>query len=332
MNYVDRLNDSVLLGVNFLHSNQLSYGEFKSFKSSDKSMVQSNQCLTSSPYITTFILQSISFIKEYKKIDEMVEKSLQFLLESIETPGVWRFYNRNNKIVSYKDGFFRKINIGIVPDLDDTACSSHCLKANKIIFPDNKQLFYSNKTLQDIFHTWFLKEKTLIGEQDYIPHTNNICCGVNANIVMYLGDCIETQGAIKYINDVVAKGYESKESIYFPNIFVFYYLISRAYYQGVYSLEESRNQIICKILYYLDSNQYNMDIVSIILSITSLMNFNSFSSPLRKWIDVIINSQSADGSWQISSFFIDASNHYGSKELTTAIALEAISRSTTICT
>jgi hypothetical protein len=323
---IDERQSAVLSGVNFLCKSQLSYGEFQTLQSVNASMSEAKACWASSPYITTFILHSLSFIKGYSAVDNMIKKSVKFLQEEMEMPGVWRFYTRQNRKIVYVNGNFRKVDLGIVPDFDDTACVSNALKSNGVDFPDNRRLFYNNQTPEGIFFTWLLSDTSLIREKDYCPPYNNICCGVNANILLYLGDIQETSEAVNYINDVIANNKQVDESAYFPNPFVVYYLISRAYSSGLYSLEPSRKCIVKKIACYLLNEQQTFDTMTVILAVASLLNFNHFTAEFSKWVDWIVEAQSNDGSWPLASFFIDTNNHYGSKELTTSVALEVISK------
>jgi hypothetical protein len=323
------LDAAMQKGVIFLHSQQLSYGEFDTKISSESSMENSNSSLASSPYITTFILHSISFLKKSFLVSEIIDKSIKFLFEDMDKYGIWRFYPENNRKIIYRDGKFIKFDMRIVPDLDDTACASYSLKSNHIYFPDNSELFYKYKTVEGTFQTWFIDDEKLLRKQDYIPPFNNICCGVNANVLMYLGDNLNTKKTSNYINEVIIFDKELENSSYFPNVIILYYLISRAYSKGVYSLELSRDRINEKILYYLNSHQsfLDLDIVSVIFAIASLLNLNRFTGDLNKWIDMIIDYQNVDGSWPIASFFIDTNkNHYGAQELSTAVALEAIAK------
>lgn len=313
-------------GVKFLYKSQLSYGEFQTLQSTNALMSQARVCWASSPYITTFVLYSLSFIKGYSIVESMIEKSINFLQEEMEVPGVWRFYTKQNRKIEYINGSFRKVHLGIVPDFDDTACASYTLKSNGIHFPDNKALFYSNKSSEGVFLTWLLSDTSLIREKDYCPPHNNVCCGVNANILLYLGDTRKTSKAVKYINNIITDDKQLDKSAYFPNPFVIYYLISRAYSSGLYSLEPAKKCIVEKIAGYLN-DQEALDMITVVLAVASLLNFNQFKSEFSKWVDWIIKAQCSDGSWPAASFFIDTNNYYGSKELTTAIALEVVSKS-----
>ncbi len=326
MNHLAHWNTSLLHAINFLYCNQLNHGEFETKVSPESSMTKSKSCPASSPYVTTFILYSISSIRGDLKVDDMIKKSLDFLLNTMEEHSTWRFYSKNNSKIIYMNGLFRRIDMRLAPDLDDTACASHALKLNNIDFSDNQALFYESMATEGVFPTWLLIRESLLEEQDNVPLYNNICCGVNANILLYLGDSSKTKDTSDYINNVIVCGKEAQSCDYFPNSFAFYYLVSRAYASGAYSLEPSRNNIAEKILRSLNTSQYPSDIFSIILAIASLLNFGKFTHELTEWIEIIIDTQSADGSWPTKSFFVDTTNHYGSQELTTAIAIEAIAK------
>jgi hypothetical protein len=320
-------NLAILKGVSFLHSSQLSYGEFDMCISTKSSMNESNSCLASSPYITTFVLNSISFVEKSHLVHEIVDKSVRFLSASMEKHGTWRFYSENNRKTIYRNGNFTTINMGIVPDLDDTACASYSLMSNKVIFPDNHELLYRYRTPEGSFKTWIIDEKDLIRKNDYIPPLNSVCCGVNANILMYLGDNLKTEKTSDYINRIILYDKEAEGNCYFPDIMVLYYLITRAYSKGVSSLESSRKAIASKISHHIRYDPCYSDIGAIIFAVAALLNIDQFADDHTKWIYDILEAQDADGSWPITSFFVDASNnHYGAKELTTAIALEAVSK------
>ncbi|NJR32746.1 MAG: hypothetical protein HC778_07970 [Chamaesiphon sp. CSU_1_12] len=101
--------------------------------------------------------------------------------------------------------------------------------------------------------------------------------------------------------------------------------MSRAYAEGAVSLEVSLPYLINKTINYLETTP--LEPASVIFAIASLLNLDRFTTKYNKFIDLIVDAQAEDGSWPITSFFIDnESNHYGSKELTTSFALEVLSR------
>lgn len=327
-NEFEALDVSIFKGVDFLYFSQLKYGEFKTLVSPKANMKEYYQCPASSPYITTYVLYSINFLK-HQKVIEMTRKALNFLQEELEEPGVWRFYTRVNRKVRYCNGQFVRDKLGIIPDLDDTACASYALKDNQITFCDNSQIFLDFKNKQEIFYTWVLKNPKHQCEEDptvYIPPYNNTCCGVNANILLYLRESADTKGICSYLNDIVANGKEMQHSAYFPSKIVLYYLLSRAYFNGAKSLEISIDLIVNRIVSSQGSNSYYREPLSTALAVCTLLNFGRFIPLIHDAISSIVSSQNINGSWARASLFIDSANYYGSEELTTAICVEALTK------
>ncbi|MEH1910887.1 MAG: hypothetical protein V7L05_15170 [Nostoc sp.] len=324
---INILDIAISNGIDFLYSNQLNCGEFKTLKSSTQQMNSCYHLHASSPYITTFVLYSLSFLS-HSKVTEMTQKSLNFLIKELEEPGVWRFYSQNNRKIKYYNGRFLRDEVGIIPDLDDTACASYALKSNTINFSNNQAILLNQRNEEGIFYTWFLDDYQYELEQKssvYLPPYNNICCGVNANILLLLGENEATKSVCHYLNNIVVNEQEKYHCAYFPNIFVFYYLLSRAYFNGVRSLNQAKNIIVDKIMSDQIKNYLQVPL-SNALAICTLFNFGYFTYQVNDWINRIIYKQKLNGSWSRYSFFIDAKDHYGSEELTTAICLEALTR------
>jgi hypothetical protein len=309
-------------GINFLYSNQFLHGEFETLVSPDQNMNLSYECPVSSPYITTFILYSISFIRS-QKVAAITHRALTFLIEEIEEPGVWSFYTKKNRKLKYHNGKFIKDKINISPDLDDTACVSYALKINKVLFKNNQLIFLNQRNQEGIFYTW-LVENNINKSQPNLY--NDVCCGVNANILLYLGQNKFTNDVCSFLNKILKNEKEMSYSIYFPNRFVIYYLVSRAYFNGVYALKESKDIIINKILSRQEYDYEPQDNLSKAFAICTLLNFDYFSQKINVWMQCIIDTQKLNGSWEKASFFKDFRNYYGSEELSTAICLEAIAR------
>ena len=93
-------HESITLGVNFLFSHQLPYGEFKVYACPDREMDQ-NCYFDSSVFTTAQIIYCLNFI--YNPIvDEMIKKSRSFLSEELVGPGLFQYYSsRNSKKLSF---------------------------------------------------------------------------------------------------------------------------------------------------------------------------------------------------------------------------------------
>ncbi len=324
----ERLKTSISKALDFLYTNQLPYGEFKTCASTNPQM-QGSCRFDSSLFITSFVLYSISFVDD-QKANEMTKKALNFFLEEMEGPGVWRYWTSRNH---------KKID----PDLDDTACVSYALKANNVPFKSNLETILANRNEAGIFYTWLIDSK----------EANDIDCVVNADVLLYLGENENTKAACDYLNNIILNGKEDNCGKYCisPDNFSFYYVFSRAYFNGVFCLAKSRDSIIDRIIPLQRSDGSFGSVLSTALAACTLLNLKYDGEQLTKAIEYIINSQAEDGSWQKQAFYIGPNRvtvtregeklifklvpisamplpvlYYGSEELTTAICIEALAK------
>jgi hypothetical protein len=66
--------------------------------------------------------------------------------------------------------------------------------------------------------------------------------------------------------------------------------------------------------------------LSTALAICALLNFGSTSGAIHRGARFLLGAQADDGSWPCQSMFLGAGRYYGSKELTTAICVEALAK------
>ncbi len=324
----DVLDLRVSNGLEFLAQNQMLNGAFNTYVSLDKNM--ENQCYryhNNSSFITTYILYSISFLGN-RTVESITKKALVFFIQQMKNPGLWRFFT-SEKRVTYFESLVGD-TIGLVPDLDDTACVSHALMRNNIPFDSNTKFFLKNRNEQGVFYTWLLDKSSWKDEKDttvyIVPSKNDICCGVNANILLYLGENNDTKSVCDYLNGIILNNEEENCNLYYPDQITFYYLLSRAYFNGVYSLGKSKKLIISRIKSIQKDDGTVGDVLSTALAVCTLFNFADFDPNVSQAIKYIINAQAENGSWQKIGFFLDAYRYYGSEELTTAICIEALIR------
>ncbi len=295
ISFNQELNHSINLGIDFLYNAQLKDGEFSTYSCSEKEMI--NCYYDSSPFVTTFVLYSINEINNSKTI-EIKEKALNFLLNEQEN-GLWSYWTKKNENKLYYD-------------LDDTSCSSFILKQNNIIFQDNIPLIKNNKNNESLYYTWI----------DPIRFENDIDCAVNVNILLYLQE--NDFHVCSYINNAIKNNENC--SIYYPDKFALYYLVSRAYANNITCLNQTKEKIISEILSKYKQNKNFENSLQTALIINTLMNFGyNDKKILEPIIDDLIKNQNKNGSWNKSSFYIQPESiHYGSEELTTAISIEAL--------
>ncbi len=326
-----KLEMSIFKAIDFLSQNQLDDGEFPTYEDSFEKLSK----FDSSPFATSLILYSLNFLvsdDSNNKVKQIIDKGLKFLIQERELGDLWRYWSSKNEK-----------HTKIPPDLDDICCISYILKINNISFNKNIGLILGNRNKDGIFYTWILPRsmrsillnlitfgKALSNSEEFWQRTekDDVCCVVNSNVLLYLGETTKTQKSIKYLLDVVYKGNEEENTEFYAHKLSFYYMFSRAYYNGVKSLGTAKNLLINKILQFQKSDGSFGDELLTALAICTLINFNYVSPALSKAINFILDTQKEEGYWKRLAMFggKHTQHFFGSEALTTGFCLEALAR------
>ena len=322
-----KLEMSIVKAIYFLSQNQLDDGELPIYEESSN--------FDSSPFATSLILYSLSFLthENYKnKVKTIIDKGVQFLVQEMELGGLWRYWSSKNDKHTM-----------IPPDLDDICCISYVLKMNNIPVPKNTDVILDNRNQEELFYTWILPRSiksltlNLITFGKSLSHSeklwqqtekDDICCVVNANVLLYLGETPQTQKSLEYLIDVVLVGNEEEYSAFYSNKLSFYYMLSRAYFNGVTSLGVVKIPIVTKVLNLQQTDGSFGDELLTALAICTLLNFNHVVPNLEKAIEFLLKTQKVDGSWQRIPMYGGqlGKNFFGSEALTTGFCVEALAR------
>ncbi|MGB6295605.1 MAG: UbiA family prenyltransferase, partial [Rivularia sp. (in: cyanobacteria)] len=326
-----KLEMSIVKAIDFLSQNQLDDGEFPTYEDSFEKLSK----FDSSPFATSLILYSLNFLasdNSNNKVKQIIDKGLKFLIQERELGDLWRYWSSKNEK-----------HTKIPPDLDDICCISYILKINNISFNKNIGFILDNRNKDGIFYTWILPRsmrsillnvitfgKALSNSEGVwqAAEKDDICCVVNSNVLLYLGETTKTQKSIKYLLNVVYKGDEEENTEFYVHKFSFYYMLSRAYYNGVKSLGTAKNLLINKILKFQKSDGSFGDELLTALAICTLINFNYVSPALSKAINFILDTQKEEGYWKRLAMFggKHTQHFFGSEALTTGFCLEALAR------
>jgi hypothetical protein len=331
---VDRapLRESIDSALGFLRSEQTPHGEFNTY------MVLSQTpddpgVLDPSPFTTSHVLYCLSFLKD-GSAREMTNRALEFLTAEAESPGVWRFWTSRHPRF-------------IPPDMDDTCCASYAFKIHSRA-PDNTKLILAHRDSKGLFRTWLIppyravprfprfslsswreRSKREVFFRDTEADPDDVDCVVNANAILYLQERKETRAAIKYLCDVIANNREEACDKWYLSRFAVYYMISRAYHSGVLALGPTRDKIVRLTIDSLAERGSASKSLEIALAACTLMNFGSAGEPLTRAIELLLQEQDSTGHWARCPFYYGGPKkvfNWGSRELTTAICLEALAR------
>ncbi len=335
---LDDLDASIECGLDFLQRSQLRTGEFKVYMSTDNSL-EKDCVVDSSPFPTALIAYSLGF-SDSPKARAMLTGMMQFFLGEMERPGLWRYWTREHQYHNT-----------IPPDLDDIACISAVLRQHGIDFPTNLKLIMANRNPQGLFYTWLTPRWPLPLDFTYWrvvfrqwlnplknyyfwklneSAPNDIDCVVNANVLFYVGENLNTQPVIDYLIDIVRRQEESCCDKWHLNRFTFYYTISRNFHAGIRAFAVVRDEIVDKILAAANSDgSIGDNALETALAICSLLNWNSVTPELVRAVRFLLAEQRPTSDWPRDVLYYGGPKRYygwGSEGLTTGFCLEALLR------
>jgi hypothetical protein len=297
-----QLAPAVRRGLRFLQDNQLPYGEFRTYASPSPDLDVTY--FDSSVFVSTFVVYSIMDI-DCPWVTTMIDRAISFLAREMKGSGMFEYYASRN---------VRSIG----PDLDDTACASVALQGiHPHVADGNIGRFLANRDEAGRFYTWVGGAKV----------ENDVDSVVNANVVLYLGDRDETEGACRYLVDTIESNREGDSYRYYLEDTTLYYAVSRAFARGASSLGGARTAIIESVLRRgRDDGSFGNELATA-CAVCALANFEySGITRLRSAARYLEGQQGVDGSWRRVAMHCQPGTYYGSEELTTALCLEALTR------
>ena len=131
------------------------------------------------------------------------DRARSYLLSKIEYPGVWRYWN------------------WLPPDLDDTSVCTHVVGSHVwLALGRTLPNIFRKRDEQGRFLTWLVKG-------DDSSDWDDIDSVVNANVVFWLKDHPQTEGAQRWLRSLIIEEREVGSSWYYPNPMDLYAALSR---------------------------------------------------------------------------------------------------------
>jgi hypothetical protein len=323
--------------VNYFRERQLPNGEFATLLVADDDL--SNVYFDSSPFHTTFVLYALLHA-DRGLVQHMVSKAVSFLRSETEFGGVWRYWSTQQ----YK-------HARLPPDLDDTACVSYALKSAGGYRPKNDWAFLSNRDAEGRFKTWIVptprngwnpwfRFARFIGDYQARRRTRHIPIPqpedqrwivlyiepddvdpvVNANVLLYLGERLQTRAALDYVIRTVLD--DSFSSLYYDDPLVFYYAVARAYRESCPRLGTVGDHIVARITERARRPE-ELNPMQAALALSALLTYAPESPLTTGLLDRIMSTQRIDGGWDPEFFYCKL---WGGEDITTAFCLEVLSR------
>ncbi|MDB5696444.1 MAG: hypothetical protein JWN21_1987 [Sphingomonas bacterium] len=330
------IRDAIGRGAEFLSGAQLASGEFQVFTSTDPEMKEG--CAPDpSIFPTALIAQSLAVVDEAAAA---LSGALDFLLAEMDGDGLWRHWPRAHP-------YHRQLP----PDLDDTSCAASALQAGGRVFPDHRALLLANRDARGLFFTWLTPRARWAGAAHarvalhqlrhpltlflFFQRTSaaprDVDSVVNANCLFHLGDHQGSEAIVEHLLAVLRAGAERDCDKWYDNPFAIWYFFSRA----LAGRSEEAGRIVVERL----ANAAPATALEAAFAACALLRWRV--RPSEDAIRSLLAAQLASGGWPRAALYHGGrprlarggfgaphpdTPRWGSEELTTGFALEALAR------
>jgi hypothetical protein len=155
---------------------------------------------------------------------------------------------------------------------------------------------------------------------------------VNANVLFYMGPCAESKAPLRWIIECLKNGEENTMDKWYKNPVVIYYFITRIIKQGFPEIREVQPQIILAIMALQQHDgSIQHKALETALAINILLDFQEPIERIQPLVHYLLQTQTPDGNWPRRVVYTGGHKRimgWGSDSLTTAFALEALTRFT----
>jgi hypothetical protein len=294
-------------GLRFLARVQLPSGEIPVGAFRDPALTEAGEP-DSSLFATAFCLHALERLRTSNVAvpHATVVRARRFLLTEMSGPGLFAYYTRAHPSQ-------------LPPDTDDTCCASTVLRDAHpfLLWGENVGWLLRSRDRTGVFLTWI----------EPFAGPNNVDVGVNANVLLYLGDRPETQAASDYVRRALSQADPLEHTRYYPDWLVLAYLVWRAYRAGARSLSDAVAATINRVgVAQRTDGSFGGD-VRTACAIAVLSERRSELDLLRAAVELLLGRQHEEGCWSRGPVYRSADEFFGSEALTTALCLDALAAS-----
>ena len=266
------------------------------------------------PFVSALCLLALESCDE-PRARSMCTATKAYLVNTMEYPGLWRYYRH------------------LPQDLDSTTLCSMAIGTHPwILLGRNVAQILSNRDEEGRFMTWVLAED----EPDVVARFRiEADPVVNANVVAYLGDHLETKAAQRWLEALIAEDRLEGSSKWYPDTVAIYYAITRAVARAHPALDQLRPMLANRILGLRDEKGEFGNILQTAQAVSALDDIGSLERiDAKRQVERLVSAQREDGSWPELLAFGDQSLKWGvvgqfghgSEALTSAFCIEALKR------
>ena len=326
---------AVARGLAFLERGQLPGGAFPVLASTDPGFATGAP--DPSVFPTALVAHCLSFAPAAA---EMRARACDFLEREMDRHGLWKHWSREHPQYA-----------SLPPDLDDTSCAAAALAAAGRDFPDPREILFANRDRQGRFLTWVvprLRWTAAAHRRATLPQlrraprlfiffrrtsakASDVDAVVNANALFHLGPVPETEQARAFLLAVLRDGDEAHCDKWYESPFAIWYFLSRA----LAGAAPEAGRIICERI----ASARPASALEAALAVCAL---HYWRAPVpTELIELLLARQRESGGWPAAPLYHGGRRrlgrrafapphpdtpHWGSEALTTAVAVEALSR------
>ena len=264
------------------------------------------------PFITALCVLALESCDD-ARARAMCDASRAYLVDTIEYPGLWRYYRH------------------LPQDLDSTTLCSLVIGTHPwILLGRNVPQILANRDEEGRFMTWVLAEDEPNVVSRFRLEADPV---VNANVIAYHGDCPETGPAQRWLEDLVIEGSVEDSSKWYPDTVAIYYATARAMSRAQPALDRLRPVLGERILALRDEEGGFGNTLQAAQAVSALCNIGSIETvDAKRAAERLISTQHEDGSWPELLAFGDQSLKWGtvgqighgSEAVTSAFCIEAL--------
>jgi len=322
--------------VAYLESSQLPSGELPIYASTDPTLA-TGAAIDPSIFPNALAAWSLAF---WPGAHSVRERICDFLGAEMHSKGLWRHWPRSHPH-----------HASLPPDLDDSSCAAMALARAGRQVPDNRALLLANRDRRGRFFTWLSPRLRWSGRRHlaltwrqlahaptlylFFKHTSaeprDVDAVVNANTLLHLGAFEGDAAVLAFLLDALREGRERHCDKWYDDPFVIWYFLARAV---AGRSEEAGALLVDKLNGATPANA-----LEAALSLCAMLSLGR--RPNDHQVADLLARQRPDGSWRRAALYHGgrarladgrfAEPHpdtprWGSEALTTAFAVEALSR------
>lgn len=301
-------------GLAFLRAHQEPSGEFVTLWGAEEHLAAGAPVTT--VFITATIANSLAACGPISMVREMAERATRWLLQQRDLTGYWIFFGATSRCLPDR---YR-----LPPDVDDTACTLLALLRWGAPLP-YQQIVASLLQARDRcgrFLTWIPDPKVDnpgIDPADVDPV-------VNANAYAL---CRAVGIAVPHVSDYLRAQLDSRasewSSLYYKSPMTFFHALGRSVASDRTLVTYAAAQELRRAMRSLADSQGAPQALELSLAISAAARglVPDFLTELTG-VPAILSSQASDGGWPAQGFCYGYGRAFGSRELTTALAVEAL--------